>query len=128
MIDRGADVQLTVRGNVPEQGAEYALGKIRGLVSRTPGRVGRVHVVVALGPNPAHEAPASVEAEVDLPGEPVHVHAAAAELTEAVDEAVDRLRRQLTDRRERARSHRRTARPQPVAEEDDQVREEQDHG
>lgn len=128
MNERAANVQLTVRGDVPDATAEYALGKFRYVVSRTPDRITSVHVVVALAANPANAAPAGVDVEVHVDGSPVHVHATGGALTEAVDEAVDRLRRQLTDLRERPRSRRRTPRPVPAAEpEDDDGDEAGDH-
>lgn len=99
------NVQLTVRGEVPDAAAAYVLGKMQHAAGRTPDRV---HVVLTVAANPANEAPATVEAEADVAGSPVHVHAAAASVNEAVDEAADRLRRQLTDLRERARARRRT--------------------
>ncbi|GAA2806925.1 HPF/RaiA family ribosome-associated protein [Kribbella solani] len=100
------NVQMTVRGEVSEQDAGYALGKIQHAVSRTPS-VDRIHVVLTVAANPANEAPATVEAAAAVGGVPLHVHASAASLIEAVDEAADRLRRQFTDLRERARSGRR---------------------
>jgi ribosomal subunit interface protein len=127
MNDRAANVQLTVRGDVPGSGADYALDKIRRVVGRTSDRISSIHVVLTVVANPAHEAPASVDAEVHVAGCPVHVHATGVALTEAVDGAADRLRRQLTDRRERPRSRRRTARPTPPAVEEHDVQEEQDH-
>ena len=117
-----ANVQLTVRGEVPDSSAQYALSKFQHVVSRSPDRIGTVHVVVAVAANPAHEAPASVEVEVA--GSPVHVHATGTALNEAVDEAADRLRRQLTDLRERSRARRRTPPPQPSATEVEQTEEE----
>jgi ribosomal subunit interface protein len=122
------NVQLTVRGDVPDSTAEYALGKFRHLASRRADRVDLVHVVLAVAGNPAHEAPASVEAEADVGGARVHARATASALTEAVDTAVDRLRRRLTDLSERPRSHRRTGRTMPAADEQyDDESEEQDH-
>jgi ribosome-associated translation inhibitor RaiA len=99
------NVQVTVRGEVPEEAAGYALEKIRHAVSRTPA-VDQIHVVLTVVGNPANEEPAVIEAEAEVAGAPVHVHAAAASLTAAVDDAADRLRRRLTDLRERPRSRR----------------------
>jgi ribosome-associated translation inhibitor RaiA len=104
------NVQLTVRGDVPESSAQYALDKFRHLVSRRSDRVDLVHVVLAVAGNPAHEAPVSVEAEAEVAGARVHAHATAAMPTEAIDDAVDRLRRRLTDLSERPRSRRHTGR------------------
>jgi ribosomal subunit interface protein len=122
------NVQLTVRGEVPDSVAEYALGKFRHLVSRRSDHVDLVHVVLAVAGNPAHETPASVDAEADVDGARVHAHATAPALTEAVDEAADRLRRRLTDLSERPRSRRRTGLPKPAAgEQHDEESEEPDH-
>jgi len=122
------NVQLTVRGDVPESSAEYARDKFRHLVSRRADRVDLVHVVLAVAANPAHEAPASVAAEADVGGARVHAHATAAVLTEAVDEAVDRLRRRLTDLSERPRSRRHTGLAKAAAgDQDDEESEEPDH-
>jgi len=122
------NVQLTVRGDVLDSTAEYALDKFRHVVSRRSDRVDLVHVVLAVAGNPAHEAPASVDAEADVGGARLHAHATAAGLTEAVDEAVDRLRRRLTDLSERPRSRRHTGLPKPAAGElHDEESEEQDH-
>ncbi|MFG1912294.1 HPF/RaiA family ribosome-associated protein [Kribbella sp. NPDC048928] len=126
MNEGAANVQVTVRGDVPEASAEYALAKVRHVMSRTPDRIGSVHAVLAVAANPAHEAPDGVEVEVQAERAPVHVHAAGAALTEAVDEAVDRLRRQLTDLRERPRARRRTPRPVPAAVEPEE-KETDDH-
>ena len=115
MTDRSATVQLTVRGQVPESSADYALGKVQHVISRTPDHVRRVHVVVSLAANPAHEAPADVEVEAEVGNASVHVHATAATLTEAADEVADRLRRHLTDLRERSRLRRRAGVPRPPA-------------
>lgn len=109
MNDRAANVQVTARREVPDSSAEYAFDKIRHVVSRAPDRIDQVHVVLGLAGNPAHEAPADVEVEARVAGRPVHVHATAAELTEAIDEAADRLSRQLTDLRQRPLSRRRRA-------------------
>jgi ribosomal subunit interface protein len=122
------NVQLTVRGEVPESAAEYALGKFRHLVSRRFDRVDLVHVVLAVAGNPAHDAPVSVDAEADVGGARLHAHATAAGMTEAVDEAVDRLRRRLTDLSERPRSRRRAGLATRTAgEQHDEESEEQDH-
>jgi ribosome-associated translation inhibitor RaiA len=115
MTDQSATVQLTVRGHVPDSSAEYAIGKIQHVVRRAPDRVQQVHVVLSIAANPAHETPADIEVEAVLGGASVHVHSAAGTLTEAADEASDRLQRQLTDLRERGRSRRRTGAPRPAA-------------
>ena len=115
MSQQSATVQLTVRGHVPDDSADYAIGKLQHVVSRTPDRVQQVHVVLSLAANPAHETPAEVEVEAVVGGASVHVHAAAATLAEAVDEAADRLQRQLTDLRERGRSRRRIGAPRSAA-------------
>lgn len=116
------NVQVTVRGEVSEESTGYALETIRHAVGRTPA-VDQIHVVLTVVANPANEAPATVEAVADVTGAPVHVHAAAGSLTKAVDEAADRLRRQLTDLRERPRSRRRVraavATPAEEGEEDE---------
>jgi ribosome-associated translation inhibitor RaiA len=108
MSQQAATVQLTVRGHVPDESADYAIGKVQHVVSRTPDRVQQVHVVLSLAANPAHETPAEVEIEAVVGGASVHVHGSAATLAEAVDAASGRLQRQLTDLRERGRSRRRT--------------------
>ncbi|TCC30761.1 HPF/RaiA family ribosome-associated protein [Kribbella speibonae] len=115
-------VQLTVRGQVPEPDAKYAAGKVTQALNRLSTRVQHVHVVVSLGTNPANERPAAVEVEVVLDGSPLHVHATAATPAEAVDEAADRLRRQLSDVHDRSRSQRRIGAPRitvPVESEED---------
>jgi ribosomal subunit interface protein len=108
MTYQPATVQLTVRGNVPDSIVEYTINKMQHVVGRTPDRIQQVHVVLSLAANPAHEAPADIDVEAVLGGASVHVHSAAATLTEAADEASDRLQRQLTDLRERGRSRRRS--------------------
>lgn len=117
------NVQLTVRGEVPDAAAAYVLGKMQHAAGRIPDRV---HVVLTVAANPANETPATVEAEADVAGSPVHVHAAAPSVSEAVDVAADRLRRQLTDLRERARARRRTKTAARSLHNDD--REERDDG
>jgi ribosome-associated translation inhibitor RaiA len=126
MIQQPATVQLTVRGHVPDSSADYATGKVQHVVSRTPDRIQHVHVVLSFAANPAHDTPADVEVEAVVDGASVHVHAAAATLTEAADEASDRLQRQLTDLRERLRSGRRTGAPRSTA--TSEQTEERDHG
>ena len=106
----GSRVQLTVRGPVPRTVAAYATTKIDHVLNWTPDRVQHLHVVVTLANEEPDEA-AGIEVEAVVDGTPIHVHAKAPTLTEATDAASDRLRRQLTDRRERARSRRRRGVP-----------------
>ncbi|MFI7063622.1 HPF/RaiA family ribosome-associated protein [Kribbella sp. NPDC050124] len=105
-------VQVTVRGPVPRDIATYATTKIDHVLSWTPDRVQHLHVVVTLA-NEEHDEAAGIEVEAVVDGTPIHVHAKAPTLTEATDAATDRLRRQLTDRRERMRSRRRRGVPKP---------------
>ncbi|MFK4084908.1 HPF/RaiA family ribosome-associated protein [Kribbella sp. NPDC020789] len=113
MREATAAVQVTARGDVPLVYVDYAMRRVRHVVGRAGERIGTTHVVLALAANPAHEHPAEVEIEASTDGTPIHAHAAAGTLTEAVDEATARLRRQLADRHER-RLTRRRPQPQPA--------------
>jgi|SRR5689334_7283622 len=103
-------VQVTARANVPIVSVDYAMRRVRHVVGHGPARVGKVHVVLALATNPAHERPADIEIEVEATHAPIHVHEAAATLTEAIDEAAAKLRRQLTARHDRRLTRRRPKR------------------
>jgi ribosome-associated translation inhibitor RaiA len=89
------DVQVTIRGLLPDRIRGYAREKVAREINRHDGRVLGTHIVITQSNDPAIARPCTVEVGVDLSGRPVRAQVAASGATEAVDLAVDRLQRRL---------------------------------
>ncbi|WP_247612001.1 sigma 54 modulation/S30EA ribosomal C-terminal domain-containing protein [Actinomadura latina] len=86
------DVVFDVRGDVPERFAEAAREKVAAAFRQAPEPVLFARVKLATAPDPAVERPAMAQANVDVNGRLVRVHAAAATMQEAIDLLPDLLR------------------------------------
>lgn len=89
------DVDVTVRGEVPEGARELAAEKIGGLDRYVNTRFLRGHVVLRMEANPRIERRARAEGEVLLDGRMVRAQVASYDMTTAVDQLAQRLERQL---------------------------------
>ena len=102
-----AAVQVTVRGDVPDDAVRYAEAKVAHLDRYAAQPVLASHVVLTVSADPAVAWPARAEATVDVGGTLVRAHAGAADVTRAVDALEDRLRRTLLQHQERERTRHR---------------------
>lgn len=89
------DVDVTVRGDVPEGARTLAAEKIGGLERYVNTKFLRGHVVLRMEANPRIERPARAEGEVLLDGRMIRAHVASYDMTTAVDQLAQRLERQL---------------------------------
>lgn len=89
------EVDVTVRGEVPEGARELAVEKIGGLERYVNARFLRGHVVLRMEANPRIDRPARAEGEVLLDGRAIRAHVAGYDMTMAVDQLAQRLERQL---------------------------------
>jgi ribosomal subunit interface protein len=89
------DVDVTLRGAVPDGARELAEEKIGSLDRYVNTRFIRGHVVLRMEANPRIERPARAEGEVLLDGTMVRAHVAGYDMTTAVDRLAQRLERQL---------------------------------
>ncbi len=94
MIDAD-EIQISRRGDVPEDAMIYARDMMATLIARIREPVLYAEVEVEHAPDPARERPALAEATIDLNGKLVRAHVAAGELTEAIDLLSDRLERRV---------------------------------
>lgn len=106
-------VEVTLRGNVGSFAGEYAHDKISGALGVGHVPVRNARVVLDWRRDPAVERPAVAEASADVDGRPVRAKTAAATMPEAVDELVERLRRQLVSLHDRTRTLQRQPTPPP---------------
>lgn len=104
-------VDVTLRGNVGSFAGEYARDKVAAALAVGHKPVRNARVVLDWRRDPAVERPAVAEASADVDGRPVRAKTAAATMPEAVDDLVDRLRRQLVGLQDRTR----TLQRQPAA-------------
>jgi len=102
-------VEVTLRGKVGSFAGEYARGKISSALAVARQPVLYAHVVLDWTHNPAVERPAVAEVSVDVNGTPLRAKAEAPTMQEAVDELADRVRHQLVQLRELARTRHRRA-------------------
>jgi ribosomal subunit interface protein len=89
------DVDVTARGEVPEQARELAAAKIGALDRYVNARLMRAHVVLHEEPNPRIERSAQAEGEVLLDGARVRARVADYTMETAIDRLAQRLERQL---------------------------------
>jgi ribosomal subunit interface protein len=100
------EVDVTVRGDVPDGARELAAEKIGGLERYVNTRFLRGHVVLRMEANPRIDRPARAEGEVLLDGRAIRAHVASYDMTMAVDQLAQRLERQLRSFVERRVSER----------------------
>ncbi len=89
------DVDVTARGEVPEEARTLAADKIGALDRYVNARLLRAHVVLHQEPNPRIERSAQAEGEVLLDGTRVRAHVADYTMEAAIDGLAHRLERQL---------------------------------
>ncbi len=92
---------LTTWGEVGERAKTRAREKVASIIAEHEAPVLFARVKLAWEPDPAQPRPARAEVLLDVNGEPLRVHAAAHEMTEAVDVLADRLRDRLEHRARR---------------------------
>jgi ribosomal subunit interface protein len=100
-------VEVTLRDNVGDFAAAYARDKVSQALEVVHEPVLYAHVVLDWRHNPAMERHALVKVSVDVNGSTVHAKTTAPTMNEAVDDAEDRLRRQLVQLRDRNRTRHR---------------------
>jgi ribosome-associated translation inhibitor RaiA len=100
-------VELTVRGEVPEDAAAYAVRKVESVLEATRARALYAHVVVVVSQNPAQDQPVRLEVGLDVDGVPVRAVVSGHDAFEAADLMKDRLRRRLVRLRDRERTRHR---------------------
>jgi len=104
MNEQVPEPRVVVRGEVPDDLVRYAAEKAADVAAAAPVPVLDLVVRLEHHADPARERPDHVEVSLDLDGRPVRAHRSAPTMTEAVDRAVDRLRRAVETRAERPQS------------------------
>ena len=89
------DVVVQARGEVSAGERAYAHDKVEHVSSRAPSPVLFARVDLTAHSDPARERPAFAKAELDVNGQVVRAHAAAASMLEAIDLLDTRLRERL---------------------------------
>ncbi len=89
------DVDITVRGEVPEQAREHAVEKIGRLERVVDSPEMRARVVLSQEANPRIERPSRAEGEISLNGPVVRAAVADGDPIAAINELASRLERQL---------------------------------
>jgi ribosome-associated translation inhibitor RaiA len=82
----------------------YAREKLAAVAARAPGPVLDLELRLSHHSDPARERPNHVEASLNLDGQPLRAHRSAETMTEAIDRATTRLRRQIEAHAERPQS------------------------
>jgi ribosome-associated translation inhibitor RaiA len=102
----GAHPQPTVvvRGEVPTTMVAYGREKLAAVAAIAPGPVLDLELRLDHHVDPARERAYHVEVVLNLDGQPIRARRSAATITEAIDRAVARLRRQVEARAERPQS------------------------
>ncbi|PLW65987.1 HPF/RaiA family ribosome-associated protein [Streptomyces sp. SCUT-3] len=85
------EIQVEVRGEVPEDSVEYARSKVQELAGQLREPVLFARVRLTRTANPATERPAIAQANLDVNGRQVRAHVASGTMSEAVDLPHDRL-------------------------------------
>jgi hypothetical protein len=109
VASRPVTVQLTVRGDIPQDDRAYALSKVERVLETAHRPVLNAHLVLGWNPDPAHPHPAHLEIGLDVNGIPVRAHIAADSIREGADLLQGRLGRRLHQLQDRARARRRWA-------------------
>ncbi|HKJ36557.1 MAG TPA: HPF/RaiA family ribosome-associated protein [Solirubrobacterales bacterium] len=89
------EVDVTVRGEVPDEAREHAVEKLGALDRLVAGEIRRVRVVLTEEPNPRIERSSRAEGDVDLNGPVIRVSVADIEPIAAINQLAHRLERQL---------------------------------
>ncbi len=106
MAAQDFELEIATKGNVGEEMKAYADEKVRRVTRLAPRPILYGRVALTMHENPAVDRPASVKANLDLSGQRVRAHVAAATFREAIDRLESRLQRQfeiMSDRRETRR-------------------------
>lgn len=90
-----ADIEVVVRGELPDSVVDYARQKVTLLVQHIEMPVLHARIRLTRQPDPAVERPVRAQANLDVNGRLVRAQVAGATGHEAVDLLVDRLRRRL---------------------------------
>jgi ribosome-associated translation inhibitor RaiA len=104
-------VEPSHKGRVSAVEVQIATDKVKAALRHCREPVHHIELRLALESNPGRDRPALAEVTVDVAGQPVRAHVAAATVGEATDLLVDRLRRRLDrheDRRHRLADRHRT--------------------
>jgi len=86
-----ATMQVQCHGSAPRRLADYAREKVTAALGHTSRPVLRVEVWLDRSRDPAVPRPAVAKVEVVLNGDVIRAHAAASNVTEAIDLMQDRL-------------------------------------
>jgi ribosomal subunit interface protein len=89
------DVDVTVRGEVPDEAREHAVEKIGSLERFVDSEIRRARIVLTEEANPRIERSSRAEGEVDLNGPVVRASVADIEPVAAINRLTERLERQL---------------------------------
>ena len=104
---RSVPVEVTLRGNVGDLAGDHARDKVSRALEFAHQPVLHAHVVLDWTHDPAVERHARAEVTVDVNGTTVRARTTAPTMNEAVDALEDRLRRQLVQLQDRARTRHR---------------------
>ena len=106
--DGGETFSVVVHGDVADDAGDYARHRLAPVIAHVQDPVLFVKVRLTQAGDPARDRPAQAQATVDVNGDLVRAHVAAASMNEAVDLLRARLQDQLEHRHERLQSrHRR---------------------
>lgn len=100
-------VEVQVRGEVPEADVAYVTQKVEHVMGVANQSVLSARAVLTMAPDPAIERPARAEASLDVNGTQVRAHALASDMTGAIDLLEDKLRKNLVQLQDRARTRHR---------------------
>lgn len=98
------DPSIVVRGDVSAAMVAYAIEKAEAIAAIAPGPVLDLDLRLEHRPDRARERPNHVQVTMNLDGRFLRAHRHAATMTEAIDRATSRLRRQVESRAERPQS------------------------
>jgi len=101
--EAGRPLEIVRRGPVTDSDVDYAESKLSQVEAGFDETIRLARVKLEQSTRAAHDRPASVELALDVDGDLVRAHHAAATMTEAVDAAAARLRDRMNHRRDRHR-------------------------
>jgi ribosome-associated translation inhibitor RaiA len=104
---RTVKVQLTVRGDIPEEDQAYALSKIEHVLHLTNRPIIKAHLVLSWESGAVHPQPARLGVGIDVNGMPVRAHIEAETVREGADLLQARLGRRLVELQDRSRDRHR---------------------
>lgn len=100
-------IDTVVRGRVPEGAVSYARSKIDHVLDYANPTVVAAKLALTMSSDPAMDRPARAEASFEINGTHIRAHAVASDLIGAVDLLERKLRRNLVEYQERARTRHR---------------------